>query len=59
MQLDNTASCHEVEQIIAAQLEKVRKTRAELALLEQTLTGLASCRKHHVRECEILQRLNE
>lgn len=58
VQMDKTASCREVERIVDAQLEKVHKTQAELALLERSLSSLASCQKEQVRECEILHRLN-
>ena len=60
VQMNNSASCQEVDKIIEEQLKKVRKIQAELALLEQSLSTLAeSCQNDQVRECEILNRLNK
>jgi len=58
VRMDEKAPCQEVDMLIARQLENVRHTIAELALLEKTLNTLAhSCQKHFVGECEILNRL--
>ncbi len=58
VQIDKGAPCQEVDQIIKDQLDKVRKTLAELALLEKTLSILAqSCQSDIVSDCEILNRL--
>jgi len=57
---DEKAPCKEVDMLIAQQLENVRHTMAELALLEQTLCTLAhSCQNVIVGECEILNRLQQ
>lgn len=58
VQIDKTASCHEVDKIIEEQLMKVRKTRKELALLEKSLSLLSkSCQQDRVGDCEILHQL--
>ena len=60
VQVDKTSSCHEVDQLIEEQLEKVRKTISELSLLESTLHKLAkSCSNDIVGECEILKNLKQ
>ncbi|KGJ89456.1 putative transcriptional regulator, MerR family [Thalassotalea sp. ND16A] len=60
VQADKKSSCKEVDSLIEQQLEKVRKTIAELTLLEQTLHQLAtSCPNEIVGECEILKRLQQ
>jgi len=56
--MNEKAPCKEVDMLIARQLENVRHTMAELALLEETLNSLAhSCQNDIVGECEILNRL--
>lgn len=58
VRMDEKAPCKEVDMLIARQLENVRHTMAELAILEQTLNTLAhSCQNDIVGECEILNRL--
>jgi MerR family copper efflux transcriptional regulator len=60
VQMDQSASCQEVDQIVQNQLEKIRKTRHELALLEESLCELdACCQNNTVSDCAILQRLNQ
>lgn len=59
VQVDQEASCIEVDSIIHDQLERVKEARRELALLEKSLSSLAwSCKNENVAKCEILQRLN-
>lgn len=58
VQVNPSASCLEVDQIIKDQLEKVRSLQQELELLEKTLGQLAvSCQNNQIRDCEILHRL--
>ena len=60
VRMDEKAPCKEVDILIARQLENVRHTMAELALLEETLNTLAhSCQNDVVSECEILNRLQK
>jgi len=60
VQLDEKSSCQEVDDLIEQQLEKVRKTIAELTLLEQTLHTLAtSCPNDRVGDCQILKNLQQ
>jgi len=60
VQLDQKSSCQEVDDLIEQQLEKVRKTIAELTLLEQTLHTLAtSCPNDKVGDCQILKNLQQ
>jgi len=60
VRMDEKAPCEEVDMLIARQLENVRHTMAELALLEEALNTLAhSCQNHIVGECEILNRLQQ
>lgn len=60
VRMDEKAPCKEVDMLIARQLEKVRHTMAELALLEEALnTLLHSCQNDVVGECEILHRLQQ
>ena len=60
VRMDEKAPCKEVDMLIARQLENVRHTIAELALLEDTLNTLAhSCQNDVVGECEILNRLQQ
>jgi MerR family transcriptional regulator, copper efflux regulator len=57
-QANKAATCVDIDQIIATQLTKVRKTLNELALLEKTLSDLAECcHQDRVSDCKILQRL--
>jgi len=58
VRMDEKAPCKEVDLLIARQLENVRHTMVELALLEETLSTLAnSCQNDIVGDCEILNRL--
>jgi len=58
VRMDEKAPCKEVDILITQQLEKVRHTISELAILEETLNTLAhSCQSDIVGECEILNRL--
>ncbi len=60
VQTDSTSSCSEVDLLIEQQLENVRKTINELALLEKTLHALAkSCSNDIIGECEILKNLKQ
>jgi len=60
VRMDEKAPCKEVDMLIARQLENVRHTIAELALLEEALNTLAhSCQNDVVGECEILNRLQQ
>jgi DNA-binding transcriptional MerR regulator len=60
VQLDKKSSCQEVDDLIEQQLEKVRKTIAELTLLEKTLHTLAtSCQNDKVGDCQILKNLQQ
>lgn len=60
VQVDPSASCSGIDQVIKDQLRMVRKRRQELALLEKTLSQLTvSCRNDQVRDCEILHRLKQ
>ena len=60
VQLDQKSSCQEVDALIDQQLDKVRKTIAELTLLEQTLHTLAtSCPNDRVGDCQILKNLQQ
>ena len=60
VQVDQKSSCQEVDALIEQQLEKVRKTIAELTLLEQTLHTLArSCPNDKVGDCQILKNLQQ
>lgn len=60
VQLDPKSSCQEVDALIEQQLGKVRKTIAELILLEQTLHTLAtSCPNDKVGDCQILKNLQQ
>lgn len=60
VQLDQKSSCQEVDDLIEQQLDKVRKTIAELTLLEQTLHTLAtSCPNDKVGDCQILKNLQQ
>ena len=60
VQVDQKSSCQEVDALIEQQLDKVRKTIAELTLLEQTLHTLAtSCPNDKVGDCQILKNLQQ
>ncbi|GAW96711.1 Cd(II)/Pb(II)-responsive transcriptional regulator [Colwellia marinimaniae] len=60
VQVDPKSSCQEVDALIEQQLDKVRKTIAELTLLEQTLHTLAtSCPNDKVGDCQILKNLQQ
>jgi len=60
VQVDQKSSCQEVDDLIEQQLEKVRKTIAELTLLEKTLHTLAtSCPNDKVGDCQILKNLQQ
>ncbi|PKG81645.1 MerR family transcriptional regulator [Colwellia sp. 75C3] len=60
VQVDQKSSCQEVDALIEQQLDKVRKTIAELTLLEQTLHALAtSCPNDKVGDCQILKNLQQ
>jgi len=60
VQADQKSSCQEVDDLIEQQLDKVRKTIAELTLLEQTLHTLAtSCPNDKVGDCQILKNLQQ
>ncbi|WP_019029962.1 MerR family transcriptional regulator [Colwellia piezophila] len=60
VQLDQKSSCKEVDALIEQQLAKVRKTIAELTMLEQTLHTLAtSCPNDKVGDCQILKNLQQ
>ena len=60
VRMDEKAPCKEVDMLIARQLENVRHTMAELALLEEALNTLVhSCQNDIVGECEILNRLQQ
>ena len=60
VQVDQKSSCQEVDALIDQQLDKVRKTIAELTLLEQTLHTLAtSCPNDKVGDCQILKNLQQ
>lgn len=53
------ASCDTVDNIIVAQLAKVRQMQQELGQLEQALSRLAtSCSSEKIQNCCILQRLH-
>ncbi|MBN7821578.1 MerR family transcriptional regulator [Bowmanella yangjiangensis] len=57
-QVDDSAPCTNVDNIIKQQLERVRVARDELNKLEQSLTMLAnSCKRNKVSECGILHKL--
>jgi DNA-binding transcriptional MerR regulator len=53
------APCELVDQVIEKQLERIRKTQRELALLEESLSSLAlSCSAHQkIENCSILHQL--
>lgn len=58
VQMDQQAPCAEVDQIIKAQLTKVRARIDELRQLEESLTELAhSCGYDTVSQCQILRKL--
>jgi len=53
-----TASCAFVDSIIEKQLNRVQQTQRELAMLEKTLSALAtSCANHKIEDCSILHQL--
>jgi|SaaInl5LU_22_DNA_1037371.scaffolds.fasta_scaffold130994_2 MerR family copper efflux transcriptional regulator len=53
------ASCAMVDGMIDKQLNRIRQTQKELAMLENTLSSLAaSCANHKVEDCAILKKLN-
>lgn len=55
-----SSSCQHVDNIIAQQLNNIRKAQQELAKLEQSLATLAhSCRHDKVIDCEILNKLHK
>ncbi|MGO2012226.1 MAG: Cd(II)/Pb(II)-responsive transcriptional regulator [Pseudoalteromonas sp.] len=55
-----SSSCQYVDNIIAQQLENIRKAQQELAKLEQSLATLAnSCGHGKVIDCEILNELHK
>lgn len=55
-----SSSCQHVDNIIAQQLENIRKAQQELAKLEQSLATLAnSCGHGKVIDCEILNELHK
>jgi DNA-binding transcriptional MerR regulator len=57
-QQDPDASCSSVDEIISQQLVRIRQTQRELALLETTLSALASsCANHKIEDCSILHHL--
>ncbi|WP_426358211.1 MerR family transcriptional regulator [Pseudocolwellia sp. HL-MZ19] len=58
VQQDPKGSCSSVDNIIADQLARIQQTQRELALLEQSLSSLASsCKNHQVEDCGILHQL--
>lgn len=58
VQQNPKASCAVVDELIEKQLERIRQTQQELALLENTLSALAtSCANHKIEDCSILHQL--
>lgn len=58
VQQNPKASCAMVDGIIDKQLNRIRQTQKELAMLESTLSSLAtSCAHHKIEDCSILEKL--
>lgn len=58
VQQNPKASCTVVDDMIHEQLTRIRQTQRELAMLEATLSSLASsCANHKIEDCSILQTL--
>ncbi len=58
VQQNPKASCATVDGIIDKQLNRIRQTQKELAMLESTLSSLVtSCAHHKIEDCSILQKL--
>ncbi|GGW81839.1 MerR family transcriptional regulator [Alteromonas halophila] len=52
------ASCSVVDEMIDKQLSRIRQTQKELAMLESSLSSLAtSCNSQRIENCSILQKL--
>ena len=52
------ASCALIDEIIAKQLKRIQQTQRELAMLETSLSALASsCTNHKIEDCSILHQL--
>ena len=58
VQQNPQASCAVVDEMIDKQLQRIRQTQRELAMLEKTLSSLAtSCANHKIEDCSILHQL--
>lgn len=58
VQQNPNASCALVDEMIEKQLERIRQSQRELAMLEKTLSSLAlSCANNKIEDCSILHRL--
>ncbi|NMH60939.1 MerR family transcriptional regulator [Alteromonas ponticola] len=58
IQATPAAPCSTVDDIIARQLAKIKQKQRELALLETSLSELAtSCVNHKIEDCSILHQL--
>ncbi|GAC14337.1 MerR family transcriptional regulator [Aliiglaciecola lipolytica] len=57
-QQNPNASCAFIDDMIAKQLNRIQQTQRELAILEKTLSALAtSCANHKIEDCSILHHL--